>query len=181
MTTPPDYDTLADALATAGVPLSVAEVHGMTTGLLCTPPPHVIAAPRLVLHQSERPDGAGAEQAAGVLAALQADTETQLHDPEFSFQPLLLPEYDEDVAAAVTALGEWCRGFLFGLVAGGVRDFERLPANAREFVQDVMQIAEVEVTPDAGDEDEARSLAELTEYLRAGVQLVREELCPPQH
>jgi uncharacterized protein YgfB (UPF0149 family) len=181
MTTPPDYDTLADALSGAGVPLSVAEVHGMTTGLLCTPPPHVIAAPRLVLRQSERPEGAGAEQAAGVLSALQDDTEAKLHDPGFSFQPMLVPEYDEDVAAAVSALGEWCRGFLFGLVAGGVRDFERLPANAREFVQDVMQIAEVEATPDTSDEDEARSITELTEYLRAGVQLLCEELRQPQH
>jgi hypothetical protein len=177
---PPDYDTLDAALDAAGVPLNAAEAHGIMTGLLCTPPPHGMSGPQLVLHQAEHTDPEGAAYTESLLTALSDQTQTQLHDPEFGFEPLL-PDTTGDAAAGADALAAWCRGFLFGLVAGGVKDFARLPAEAGEFVQDLMQIAEAEAAPGANEEEDARALAELVEYLRAGVQLMYEELQHAPH
>jgi hypothetical protein len=109
-----------------------------------------------------------------LLGALRADTETRLAARESEFAPLL-PDEERSLDDRVTALADFCRGYLFGLVAGGVRDLAQLPAEANEVVNDLVKIAEAEAEPSAGETEE-QALSELIEYVRVGVQLVYEEL-----
>lgn len=175
----PDYETLATLLADAEAEISAAEAHGILTGVLCAP----AAAGRdagQVAAASASIDGPAADEIVGELRALTEQTERQLHDPDFGFEPLL-PAEGADLGQSTEALADWCRGFVYGLLAAGVKDFRRLPDDVREFLDDVMKMCDAEVSVGAPSEEDARALAELTEYLRAGVQLVYEELHGPQH
>jgi uncharacterized protein YgfB (UPF0149 family) len=51
-----------------------------------------------------------------------------------------------------------------------------LPKDVREFLEDMLSLAGAESDATADEEDEARALTELVEYVRVGVQLVYETL-----
>ncbi len=169
------YDPLSTAFDAAGIELSPAEAHGILTGFACAGGGPAASGVALLLQgiaiQPGKP--ADSDRLRALLKALADLTTAQLDDPEFAFEPLT--PGDVSVADAARSLGDWCHGFLTGLAGGGVRDFARLSPESREFVGDIMTIAEAEPTPDATDEDEARALTELVEYLRAGVQLLYDE------
>jgi hypothetical protein len=170
---PPDHDELARALAAADADFSAAEVHGTLTGLLCAGADER-AMPALARLLPEGTSGSLGD----MLGALLRQARAQLQDPEFGFA-LLLPGEEVALDAQVSALADWCRGFIVGLTAGGVAQPTRLPSDAGEVVADFARIAatEVDVQQAAGEEEE-RQLAELVEYVRVGVQLVFEQLRP---
>lgn len=165
----PDHDALAAALEAADVPATAAEVHGIVTAASCLaiPAPAWLA---LVLGRANAPEALHAE-----LAALHAHTVAQLGGEEFEFEPLLPPS-GAGLGEQVEAVAEWCRGFLLAVNAGAGAAVPGLSADAREVLDDLAQIAAVE--PDADDEEAARALAEIVEYLRVGVQLLYDERHP---
>lgn len=171
----PAYDEATRLLHEAGVPTGVAEAHGILTGLLCAPEGAKVPWQELVL-------GRGAGQPPAALAQLLTDlrraTEARLSGVEYDFTPLL-PGDEHGLAGQIEGLSDWCRGYLLGLHAGGVQEPERLPGDAGEIVRDIARISEAELDAAGDDEEEARALTEIVEYLRVGVQLVFEELHPP--
>jgi len=184
----PDHDALARLLRAAGTEYGPAEAHGILTGLLCAPGEAAARWRGLVLGEDEvvpslapladdSRDGAGRErreQAAETLAGLLEETRAALDDPQFGFGPLL-PGGDRPLAEQLEGFTDWCRGFLLGLSAGGAQE-RGLSAEAGEFLRDVVQMAEAEMEAEGTDEEgETRALAELVEYLRAGVQLLYDE------
>lgn len=152
--------------------MSAAEAHGLLTGAIVSP-----ARPgpvRLFFGNAGAPQ---TQEAGRLLAALDdalQETEYRLQGTEFGFEPMLPGE--ASVHERVDALADWCRGFLYGLAAGGLRDPGVLRGDAGEFLQDVLQIGEVEADADASEEEQERDYAEVVEYVRIGVQLVYEEL-----
>jgi uncharacterized protein YgfB (UPF0149 family) len=108
------------------------------------------------------------------VSALYEETLGRLREAESLFEPLL-PDDDEPLVARSAAMALWCSGFLFGLGAGGVRDFSVLPEDVREIAGDIAEISRAGVDGGESEEDEA-AYAELVEYLRAGVTLVFEIL-----
>lgn len=111
-----------------------------------------------------------------MLNMLCAYTETRLAGRESEFE-LLLPDENGALEQRVNALADFCRGFLLGLVAGGVTELSALPADAREVVEDFMKIAEAEADGRTSDVEE-KAFTEIAEYVRTGVQLVYESLHP---
>ncbi len=167
--TPLTHAELDEALRAAEVDFSASEVHGAVTGLLCAG-----AQARATSVLATLLPQADTAQLGALLARLLAVTQAQLGDPEFSFAPLL-PSDELALTEQVAGLADWCRGFLVGMAAGGVRDVAALPGDAGEVLRDLARIAEAELAaPLAAGEDEARHLAELVEYVRVGVQLVYE-------
>jgi hypothetical protein len=170
----PDYDTLEAKLAAAVVTASVAEAHGLLTGWLCAPPAGGDGA--AFLRKQLAAEGPTAARLVDELAAEIGNwTRAQLADPQFGFMPLL-PDESEGIARQTEALADWCRGFVYGLAEAGVRDLKHLPADVREFLEDMLSLAGAESDATASEEDEARAFAELVEYVRVGVQLVHETL-----
>lgn len=168
----PDYDDLERALADTDATMSAAEAHGMVTGNCCAPDAPPLA--QLFFGDAAVPAEGATEHLLAVLTALQVETQRRLGSTDFEFEPLL-PASPQD-PGQVEALAEWARGFLLGLAASGVRDPRVLPDEAGEFLLDVMQIGEVEADEDATPEQQEREIAEIVEYLRAGVQVVHDEL-----
>lgn len=169
----PDYEELERALSAAEIELPPAEVHGIITGIVSVPgaraPGSLFFGERKVAPTPE------VEQFLRLVAALQEDIRSRLQGVEFEFQPLL-PPADAELAQRVEALGVWARGYVLGLGAAGVSEPERLKGEVGEFLLDATRIGEAEMDEDETLEHQERELAEIVEYLRAGVQLVYDQL-----
>ena len=199
----PDYDELDALLRAAGASSSPSEAHGVLAGVLCAPEGAENTWRGLILDDSMDGGGRAAsgtaaddEAAASALllerlAQTLAQTHAMLADTEFGFVPLL-PTEPRSLAQQLEGLTDWCRGFLLGFSAGGNRELRALSpddsrdgggravsgisAEAREFIEDMVRMSDAELEAEgADDEGEARALAELVEYLRAGVQLLYDE------
>ncbi|MHB8728633.1 MAG: UPF0149 family protein [Sulfuricaulis sp.] len=173
----PAFDDAARVLHEAGVATGASEAHGIITGVLCAPQGARVAWQPLVLGR-EAPTGGTPAALAQLLAALHRSTYAHLSGVECDFAPLL-PGDEHSLAEQIEGLSDWCRGYLFGLHAGGVPDAQRLSGDAGEIVRDISRLSEAEFDGALADEEEARALVEIVEYLRVGVQLVFEELQPP--
>lgn len=172
-TFPPDYEELAYALNAAEIELSPAEVHGMITGAVSVPRARVPGA----LFFGDKPVTPTPEVEAflRLVAALQEDVHARLEGSDFEFQPLL-PGPGTDLPDQVDALAAWARGYVLGLAAAGITDPQRLEGEVGEFLLDATRIGEAEMDDDETVEQQEREIADIVEYLRAGVQLVYDEL-----
>ena len=167
----PDYDELDTLLRSAGASSSPSEAHGVLAGVLCAPEGAENTWRGLILDDEAVPGVLLDER----LTDLLAQTRAMLADTEFGFVPLL-PGETGPLAQQLEGLTGWCRGFLLGFSAGGNRELRTLSPEAREFLEDMVQMSDAELEAEgADDEGEARALAELVEYLRAGVQLLYDE------
>lgn len=163
------YARVQAALTAVGCDIGAAECHGMLCGMLCGPGRFDLGA--WLSHVNGDEPGAGQAGSSVSLDDLVAQTQAELAAPDFSFT-LLLPHDDEAVSRRAGAFAEWCRGYLSGLGLAGIADLNALGEDAVGFLRDVERFCALE----AGDgDDDDRALAELTEFTRMGVLLVREQ------
>lgn len=168
------FEELDRALQEAETPITAAEVHGIMCGSLC------VSAPEggwetLILGRAAQT--VSDSEAGRVLRAVYDQTQAWLDDNEMEFQ-LYVPDDERPLDERATAVADWCRGFMLGMAAGGVKSVEQLPENAQEVVRDFAAIAELTVDAPA-DEEQEQALTEIEEYMRVGAQLVYEELRDP--
>lgn len=150
-----------------------AEAHGTLAGALCS-----ATAYHLDDWLGEiLPDGRAEPEATAWLRELFDSTTASLGGEQMDFQPLL-PADDDALPARTDALGEWCRGFLYGLGSGQVRDLGALGEETDEIIRDFTAITQVGVDPDDSDENNEAAYAELVEFVRVGVQLLFDRLEP---
>ena len=170
------FNDVAQALADAGSSVHAAEAHGCLCGALCVR--RNFAYPDWLEEVVPEPpeDDAHPERRAP-LAAVYEQTVTALSGTDMEFSPLL-PDDDDALEQRVEALGAWCHGFLygFGSLSSGSRG--PLPGDVDEVLADLTQISRVGAVGTEEVEIEESAYAELVEYLRAGTQLVYDELEP---
>lgn len=175
-------DELSAALERLEVPLGLAEAHGLACGLLCSRPTGTAKSRWF----SELLDAAGLSGA--VLASRKSDLHAldawfsailgDLNDAELDFS-LRLPGDDRPLDQRLTALGEFCAGFVYGLGIGlSAQGNPSLPADSAELVEDFMAIDGADLRGAGADPHDETSYMELVEYVRVGVLLVHEELKP---
>ena len=166
------FDDIQEALSGAAAQGSAAEAHGFLSGLLCLDSG---TGREQWLHDYFGPELAGlAEDDRAPFHGLFEATRRQLTAFDFSFAPLL-PDDEAALAERAQALGEWCHGFLQGLGYQG-RD-SAWPGACAEILRDFLEIVRLDADV-AGEADEA-AYAELTEYVRAGVQIIHGEFLSP--
>jgi len=174
---PLDYDQIESALQTIGADINASEIHGTLSALLC-------ADARLdadnwyqpLIPETDNSDLLQKE-ACDILKLLFHETKQHLNDPTCDYQ-LLLPN-DDNIDTRTVALGDWCQGFIMGLMMCGINDFHKLPENSAEVSQDIVEISRVGSTYQSEEsEEDAVALEELIEYVRVGVLLINEELHP---
>ncbi|QSA96677.1 UPF0149 family protein [Methylococcus sp. EFPC2] len=164
------YEEAQDAMSRASAPMSVAEGHGILAGLLCVDA-RALCDQWLALLFS---DGAGKgpdDRGLALLSDLCEQTRTQLADADYSFE-LLLPDEESELSERAEALGDWCRGFLYGV--GFSRGNAEWPADAGEVLRDLVEVTRLDFEV-SGEADE-QAYAEITEFVRMGVYLVRADL-----
>jgi len=169
------FREIASVLERAGSQVLAAEGHGCLCGALCTTPDYTVDRWLDELVTVDELEGEAAQ--VGALKALFAETQSALRGDQMEFQ-LLLPDDDEPLERRVTALAQWCQGFLYGFGTGKPVRPEVLKGKVDEILRDLTEISRATVDVGAAGEEEEASYAELVEYLRVGVQLIHDELAP---
>jgi hypothetical protein len=164
------YDDVAGVLGARASAVHPAEAHGCLCGALCVRRDYASAEWLDEILPEGEADG-GAE---GPLEALFVESAGSLARPDMEFEPLL-PGDDAGLGVRVEALAAWCQGFLYGFGAAGTAR-SALPEDVREVLADFAQVSQAGVTGADAVEIEEGAYAELVEFVRAGVQLVYEEL-----
>jgi uncharacterized protein YgfB (UPF0149 family) len=169
------YTELDTNLAVAGVELCVSEAHGTLVGAIANHLKSGIGPDLLKLIEPR------ADVAEPHFAQLQ--TNIHAHHRQLSEQffessedfELLLPTDDEALTVRAEALAAWARGYLLGLLYNNAFSIDQLPESGPEIARDIMAIAELSDSDDAGDQEDW-ALAELQEYVKVGVQLIFESI-----
>lgn len=163
------FDDIQDLMVRGDLSGSASEVHGYLSGMLCmdtsTDPAQWLSD--FFGEEAPRPGDRDRE----TLEALHRQTRQELTDLDFSFE-LLLPDDEEGLEQRAAALGEWCHGFLQGLGYSG--DSASWPGESQEILSDFLEIVRLDTRGTEDTDEEA--YAELTEYVRVGVQVIQSEL-----
>ncbi len=180
---PPDHDELTRCLDANESDMGASECHGIVTALLlCQNPLDTATWSRRILSgelESDPSEGGAAiphPDDMALVGRLMDETRERLDDPELGFAPLL-PDEEASIEERSAALREWVQGFLYGLGLGGLKEFDQLSEQAREFSRDLLQIGNLEVADEESEESE-KALFEIVEYVRMGVLVLRDELSP---
>jgi uncharacterized protein len=169
-----NFQELSEVLSNCKSELPTSEVHGLLSALVCVPGQSRMAVLQgeVLGHAVEDPSAALVRDA---LEHTWRHTSEALDSSECTFD-LLLPDDECSLDYRAEALGSWCTGFLAGLGLAGVGEHHKsLSTDAREFLDDLREMSRLDADMDDGDESEA-AYAELVEYLRVGVLLLREEI-----
>lgn len=167
------FNELQRALAQSHALTDAAEAHGTLVGSLCATSCSLTDWLAEIL-----PEGHAGGAAGDSLRAVFESTSGALLEGQLAFTPLLPPD-DAPIGDRALALGEWCQGFLYGLGTGvAVPEASSLPGEAAEVLRDMTEITHVDVDPEDDPESSEEAYAELVEFVRAGVQLLYEQLQP---
>jgi uncharacterized protein len=168
------FPELERVLETLSATVPPAECHGCLCGALCTSAHYplerwldeVIPEPE-DLRESER----------SALHLLFIDTTGALRGDQMEFTPFL-PDDETALEERAAALSQWCQGFLYGFGSGRPTKPGELSPNVEEVLRDLTHIGCASVDAGESGEAEEEAYAEVLEYVRAGVQLVHDELAP---
>jgi uncharacterized protein YgfB (UPF0149 family) len=167
------FPEVARVLQTLQSSVAAAESHGCLCGALCTTQQYTMESwlDELVAE----PQGAPPTEDQAPLRLLFADTLRALRGDEMEFQ-LLLPDDDAPLVERAAALSQWCQGFLYGFGTGDPVPRDELAGEVEEVLRDLTHISQASVETGADAEEEEQAYAEIVEYVRAGVQLIHDEL-----
>ena len=177
MTGLPDFEhTLAIAKGNLEA-AELAECHGVACGLLCRRADSSLDAFIGLLDMLEIvvAPGAGLKMS---LEELLNSTRAQLADEDMGLA-LWLPDDDEILEERTMALSQWCNGFLAGLGSNGEDSLKAMSEDANEALRDLEQISRAEVVDTAESEDDESAFAEIVEYIRIVILMIREDLRGP--
>jgi uncharacterized protein YgfB (UPF0149 family) len=167
-----NYVKISQLLDDNRVNNSLAEIHGLVTGLLCTG--NADADPEDIGQLLQPPQNVP-DIARKVFEQLANASKEQLSSLEYNFQPLLPPDEDA-LHARVLALAEWCDGFTVGFAAGYFAPEAKLGAEVRGILADFAQFAGMaDSVNDLSDQDEVDYM-ELVEYVRMAATMVYQQL-----
>jgi hypothetical protein len=166
------FPEIARVLETLSATVPAAESHGCLCGALCTTQQYPLDR----WLEEIIPDGEeAAEGERRALDLLFADTLNALRGDQMEFEPLL-PDDEAPLEQRAAALSQWCQGFLYGFGSGGRVKAQELPPNVEEILRDLTHIGRATVDVGENGEEEEEAYAEVLEYVRAGVQLIHDEL-----
>lgn len=178
MTTPIEYDELDESLRRCGSNWNAGQAHGLLCSQLA-----VFGAPGgdgwlALLLEDVSPASAERGECANLLEQLYVRTYQQLSERQSDFAPLL-PVDNASAGSRAEAMGQWCEGFLHGLVSKAKGDElrKRLAAEPMdEIIRDLLEITRAAVDEDSDSEADEEAYAELFEYLRVAAQIAYEQL-----
>ncbi len=156
---------------------NAAQWHGLLCGLICAGRPvdagiWFECAMNFSGHSAALPEATGA-----ALRTVFERTRGQLNDGNSSMEfDLFLPDEETALGLRADALKSWCEGFLYGLSAGGLARDIQLSTDATEFIEDLAEFCKIGHDESESSESDEFYLLELTEYVRAGVLLLYDEL-----
>ncbi len=171
----PDYNEFEAQLQQLGSSLAGSECHGMLCASLSSPRQTAASGVSPTLFGEETEILVQDPVMARMLARLMLLSAGWLEQGSYDFV-LFLPDDDQPLEARSTALADWCRGYVMGLVEAGITDFDSLPEDASEVIRDLVAISELETSDTEQGDGTDDDLMQIEEFVRVGVQLVYENL-----
>lgn len=167
------YTAFATLLSSNGHPVSPAELHGLLLGRSCAGAG--FDADAWLADAAHLLENDPADNVRNALIGLQEMVKGELTGDDITVV-LLLPGDEAALADRAAALGEWCKGFLygFGLNSGGLT----LSGEAKEVLQDLDAISQVQDALEESEDGESDYM-EVMEYLRVAPLLLFTELAKP--
>ena len=175
-----DKEEIEQTLAKLNVEMDASECQGLLVGLLLAKGSVSSSEIQQALAPSLDAGNLLAQEAFKQIQKLMDSTQAQLSDSTCDFNPMLADDGDS-MEDKLDMLSAWVQGLLMGLAHGGVKDYAKLPAEAAEIAEDMVEMAQVnsyELEDDAEANEE--SYMELVEYLRTGILLMNELMHPSQ-
>ncbi|MCP3748495.1 YecA family protein [Pseudomonas sp. SBB6] len=164
------YTAFAKLLSSNGHPVSPAELHGLLLGRSCAGAG--FDAEAWLADAAHLLENDPADNVRNALIGLQEMVKGELAGDDITVV-LLLPGDEAPLAERAAALGEWCKGFLygFGLNSAGLT----LSGEAKEVLQDLDAISQVQDALEESEDGE-NDYMEVMEYLRVAPLLLFTEL-----
>jgi uncharacterized protein YgfB (UPF0149 family) len=173
-----DHNELDAALRRCGSTWNAGQTHGLLCSRLALAGADGASRWLAQVLADTDPDNALRTECEAMLEALCSSTWQQLSGRQSDFM-LLLPDDDEAALVRAEAIGQWCEGFLHGLVSETHGDNlrERLATDPlSDIIKDMLEITRATASDEGDEEGNDSAFAELVEYLRVAAQLTYEEL-----
>ena len=163
------YTAFATLLSSNGHPVSPAELHGLLLGRSCAGAG--FDADAWLADAAQLLENEPGDTVRNALIGLQEMVKGELAGDDITVV-LLLPGDEAPLAERAAALGEWCKGFLygFGLNSAGLT----LSGEAKEVLQDLDAISQVQDALEESEDGE-NDYMEVMEYLRVAPLLLYTE------
>jgi uncharacterized protein len=186
-----DHNELDAALRRCGSTWNAGQTHGLLCSRLALAGGDGASRWLAQVLQDTDPENTLRTECEAMLDALCTATWQQLSQRQSDFM-LLLPDDDDSALVRTEAMGQWCEGFLHGLVSEthGDKLRERLASDPlSDIIKDLLEITRATVGDEADEQGTENAFANLVEYLRVAAQLTYEELAefrepdstPPRH
>lgn len=177
-----DFQQVSEAIAPYQELESPAFIQGMLIGLLCgdNDIEEAVWIKKLI---EEAEIKSVQESFLKALDEVFQETNKGLNGSGFELV-FCLPDDTESLVFRAAMLGQLCEGVIYGLgLVGALNEAENeLPTNVRELVEDLGQIARIDIDGLNGLEEvtdvEESDFMELVEFVRIGVLTINEELNP---
>ena len=173
-----DHNELDAALRRCGSSWNAGQTHGLLCSRLALAGAEGASRWLAQVLADTDPENTLCTECQAMLEALCTSTWQQLSERQSDFM-LLLPDDDDSAQVRTEAMGQWCEGFLHGLVseAHGDELRERLASDPlSDIIKDLLEITRATVGEEADEQAADNAFAELVEYLRVAAQLTYEEL-----
>jgi len=173
-----DHNELDAALRRCGSTWNAGQTHGLLCSRLALAGAEGASRWLAQVLADTDPENTLCTECQAMLEALCTSTWQQLSERQSDFM-LLLPDDDDSPQVRTEAMGQWCEGFLHGLVSeahgDGLR--ERLASDPlSDISKDLLEITRARVGEEADEQATDNAFSELVEYLRVAAQLTYEEL-----
>ncbi len=173
-----DHNELDAALRRCGSTWNAGQTHGLLCSRLALAGAEGASRWLAQVLADTDPENTLCTECQAMLEALCTSTWQQLSERQSDFM-LLLPDDDDSAQVRTEAMGQWCEGFLHGLVseAHGDELRERLASDPlSDIIKDLLEITRASVGEETDEQATDNAFAELVEYLRVAAQLTYEEL-----
>jgi hypothetical protein len=173
-----DHNELDAALRRCGSTWNAGQTHGLLCSRLALAGAEGASRWLAQVLADTDPENTLCTECQAMLEALCTSTWKQLSERQSDFM-LLLPDDDDSAQVRTEAMGQWCEGFLHGLVseAHGDELRERLASDPlSDIIKDLLEITRASVGEEADEQATDNAFSELVEYLRVAAQLTYEEL-----
>ena len=173
-----DHNELDAALRRCGSTWNAGQTHGLLCSRLALAGAEGASRWLAQVLADTDPENTLCTECQAMLEALCTSTWQQLSERQSDFM-LLLPDDDDSAQVRTEAMGQWCEGFLHGLVSETHGDElrERLASDPLcDIIKDLLEITRATVGEEADEQATDNAFADLVEYLRVAAQLTYEEL-----
>jgi uncharacterized protein len=175
-------DALKPYLQQAGMSSSIAEAHGLFTGLICT---NQGKDPQQVFPWVEKldldidQDNLLVKEALEILDAFYQMIKSSLASTEIEFQLAIID--NDPIEQRLADFSIWVQSFLYGLSLNKNFKLQQCSKQIQEIVNDFVKLSHAEdyeltTEEENAEKENEQSLFELIEYVRIGVITINDEL-----